>query len=153
MDELRSSSVQDESIQALENQLAALRRAQAVTEAKKAQLAEEKRNLRSKVTGAKNLDPGTSMKNNIPKFLEMISFGEEATPSEVNSADGEILKVVCGLPCNSRRREKELNYTLDVLTGTRPREMKSKGEVIKVEKKVEKSKIGLKKAAAKRRIL
>jgi len=40
-------------------------------------------------------------------------------------------KMVCGVPCNSRRREKELNHTLDILTGARGRDDKLNSKVKK----------------------
>ena len=42
--------------------------------------------------------------------------------------DKEGEKVVCGLPCNSRRKEKELKYTLEILTGVRVRKVDKEGE-------------------------
>lgn len=33
----------------------------------------------------------------------------------------EMCKVVCGLPCTSKRRERELMRTLDILTGGKPK--------------------------------
>ena len=39
----------------------------------------------------------------------------------VMDKEGAQEKMVCGLPCNSRRREKELTYTLEILTGMRVR--------------------------------
>lgn len=55
-------------------------------------------------------------------------------------------KVVCGLPCDSKRKERELNYTLDVLTGIRSRkdEEKLRAEA----KRLAMKKLELKKAAA-----
>jgi hypothetical protein len=73
-----------------------------------------------------------------PVSKDMIeSMGRQLTP-----ADSDYQKIVCGLPCNNPRREKELNYTLAVLTGLR----NTKGE----EKK---SKSPAKKGFTKRKIL
>jgi hypothetical protein len=126
-----SQSQQKANIEALEIQLAELKRAQSAAEARKAKMMADSRKVKS----------ADELKKEIPRFMELLSIGEEAV-KEGDPSEKEILKVVCGLPCNSRRREKELNYTLDVLTGTRAREMKSKGEVIKVEKKVDMKKLG-----------
>lgn len=46
----------------------------------------------------------------------------------VMDKEGVQEKVVCGLPCNSRRREKELTYTLEILTGMRVRKVDKETE-------------------------
>jgi hypothetical protein len=38
-------------------------------------------------------------------------------------ADKEVYKVVCGLPCTSRRREKKLAYTMEILLGKRSKKI------------------------------
>ena len=60
----------------------------------------------------------------------------------VTLADSDYQKIVCGLPCDSPRREKELNYTLAVLTGVRNSKQEDK-----------KPKLGVKRGFGKRKIL
>jgi hypothetical protein len=60
--------------------------------------------------------------------------------------DKEGEKVVCGLPCNSRRKEKELKYTLEILTGVRVRKVDKEGE----EKGFKIGKVGTKRVAKKK---
>ena len=61
--------------------------------------------------------------------------------------DKEGEKVVCGLPCNSRRKEKELTYTLEILTGVRVRKVDKEGE----EKGFKIGKMGTKRAMKKKK--
>jgi len=60
--------------------------------------------------------------------------------------DKEGEKVVCGLPCNSRRKEKELKYTLEILTGVRVRKVDKEGE----EKVFKIGKVGTKRVTKKK---
>jgi hypothetical protein len=81
----------------------------------------------------------------LSKSAELISGSKDVIKPiktmdlQVNPADR---KIVCGLPCDNARREKELNYTLAVLTG---------GRNSKPEEK--KSKLGVKIGLTKRKIL
>lgn len=137
------------------------------------QLAEDPRRVHLAETNADlPLPPAnneSTVPSEIPKIFELISTGEEqkvskdlieSTPVEVESPPEKVQppKVVCGLPCDNKRKERELNYTLDVLTGIRSRkdEQKLRAEA----KRLEMKKLELKKAAArvnggmaKRRIL
>jgi len=49
-------------------------------------------------------------------------------------------KIVCGLPCADAHREQELQYTLDVLTGSRSRRVDE--DAWKLEEKIKEKKLG-----------
>ena len=149
------------------NNQGTLRRANTEKEMKPIQLVEDPRRVHSEETKPdqhpppENNEPTAS--SEIPKIFELISMAEEtveSTPPEVEPPPEKVQppKVVCGLPCDNKRKERELNYTLDILTGIRSRkdEEKLRAEA----KRLEMKKLELKKAAAamnggmtKRRIL
>jgi hypothetical protein len=138
-----------------------LRRAKTEKEKRTDQLTEDPRRIHSAET--KPDEPPLTSKiestasSEIPKVFELIAMeGEqippedpiEPTPAEVELPPEKVppSKVVCGLPCDSKRKERELNYTLDVLTGIRSRkdEEKLRAEA----KRLAMKKLELQKAAA-----
>ena len=165
-------AMEDMDIQTGNNQVV-LRRANTGKERRTIQLVEDLRRVHSAETTADQPPPPANNESTasteIPKIFELISTGEEqkasedpieSTPVEVESPPEKVQppKVVCGLPCDNKRKERELNYTLDILTGIRSRkdEQKLRAEA----KRLEMKKLELKKAAAtmnggiaKRRIL
>jgi hypothetical protein len=147
-------TVENTEIQRGNNQ-GTLRRANTEKEMRTVQPAEDPRKVQSADINPDQPPPPESHESTatseIPKVFELISMEEvpvEPTPVEVESPPEKAQppKVVCGLPCDSKRRERELNYTLDILTGIRSRkdEEKLRAEA----KRLEMKKLELKKAAA-----
>jgi len=152
---------------------AASKRAKTGIEMRTVQLAEDPRKIHSAEIKTDKSPPLTKVvsttSSEIPKNFELISMEEkpvksegrvESTPAETGSPREKVQppKVVCGLPCDNKRKERELNYTLDILTGIRSRkdEDKLRAEAKRLEMKkaeLKKAASGMKGGMAKRRIM
>jgi len=101
-----------------------------------------------KAIALKNLSPKRSPTQAVKQVVDAVRSPTQKVKHVVDAVmdkeGGE--KVVCGLPCNSRRKEKELTYTLEILTGMRVRKVDKETE----EKGFKIGKMGTKRIAKKK---
>ena len=175
MDEVNptGSEIKEDTEAQLADSQVTLKRETTGKEMRTIQLAEDPRKVHSEEIKNYKSPPPTkdelTASNEIPKIFELISMEEkpakpeehvESTPAEVETPREKVQtpKVVCGLPCDNKRKERELNYTLDILTGIRSRrdEEKLRAEAKRLEMKraeLKKAASGMKGGMAKRRII